>query len=415
MLTSTKPNSKGKEAILYRSHQLTEFVWKPLRDIPTYTKEAGKTKFSAGEEYRGMIYSSSEPTDKFVCENISFETFLSLIANPDSALYNKDLGGHNNSWTYTGVVCNGLVRYAMNINYRYSTKRWQAIPGMRKIADEASYTVEQIALCDILYAYCKERKHVSLITDILRDEDGKIQKIEVSEAIRTTCVRRQFDVEEFYEKYKLFALWRYDFADDVPMPDMEEDRLLKQGVPATPSVAVDYGNKANYREGEDVVISVFSDEENEIEILREGEVVEKITISGRGKIVRTPKAGSYTIRHIKSGECVEFCVTAPQISHTVENGIITVKAEPGDRKSKIKHLEFREKTKSELKEEGKDDENRNVAFYSDDCASLSKVEVLSDEEIESGIITREIPDDAGNYKVYFENKYGIWTHRMIKI
>ncbi len=415
MLISTKPDSKGKEAILYRSRQLTEFVWKPLRDIKTYTKQDGKTKFSAGIEYRGMIYSSSEPTDKFIGENISLETFLSLIANPDSALYNKDLGGHNNSWAYSGIVCNGLVRYAMNIRYRYSTKRWQTVPGMRKIADEASYTAEQIELCDVLYAYCKTRKHVALITDILRDEDGKIQKIEVSEAVRPTCVRRQFDVEEFYEKFKLFALWRYDFRDSVPMPDMEEDRLWKQGVPATPSVAVDYGNKSNYREGENVVISAFSDEENEIEICTGDEVIEKITISGSGNVVRKLEAGYYTIRHIKSGECVEFCVTAPKISHTVENGIITIKADPCDNKSTVKHVEFREKTKSELKEKGKDDENTTVAFYSDDCASLSKVEVLNSEEKESGIITREIPDDAGNYKVYFENEYGIWTHRMIKI
>ena len=60
-------------------------------------------------------------------------------------------------------------------------------------------------------------------------------------------------------------------------------------------------------------------------------------------------------------------------------------------------------------------ENKKIAFYSDECSSLSKVEVLTDDEKESGIITREIPDDAGNFKVYFENEYGIWTHRMIKI
>ena len=416
MLISAKPKTKGEEAIIYRSHQLTELVWKPLCDITTYTRAEGKIKFAVGTEYKGVIYSSTEPTDKFVCENISFETYLSALANPDSALYTKDLGGHNNSWPYFGIVCNGLVRYAMDIRYRYSTKRWATIPGMYKVADEADYTVDQIELCDILFAFCKERKHVALITDILRDEDGKIRKIEVSEAIRTTCVRRLFEVEDFYDKFKLFALWRYEFKDDVKMPDEAEDRAIKMGVPETPSVAVDYGNKSNYREGEETVISVFETGENEIEICRDGEVIEKTTISGKGKIVRKFERGYYTIRHVKSGEYAEFCVTAPKISHSVENGIITINASSCDKESTIKHLEFREKTKSEIsKEAAKDDENEAIAFYNSDCASLSKVEFLSAKERESGVITREIPSDAGNYKVYFENKYGIWTHRMIRI
>ena len=44
-----------------------------------------------------------------------------------------------------------------------------------------------------------------------------------------------------------------------------------------------------------------------------------------------------------------------------------------------------------------------------------KVEELSEEEKRSGVITRKIPDEGKNFKVYFENKYGIWTHRMIGI
>ena len=134
MLTGTKPDSKGKEAVLYRSRQLTEFQWTPVGDIPVYTKETGKTKLPAGQPQLGMLYSSPEPTDKFIFENVSFETFLSILANPDSALYNKDLNGHNNSWAYFGLVCNGLARYAFNIRRRFSTKRWPTVPGMEKVA-----------------------------------------------------------------------------------------------------------------------------------------------------------------------------------------------------------------------------------------------------------------------------------------
>jgi len=416
MFISTQPDSKGKAAAIYRSRQLTEFQWIPVNEIPVYTKKTGKTALRAGEKMSGMLYSSTEPTDKFITENISFETFLTIIANPDSALYHKDLNGHNNSWAYFGIVCNGLARYAFNIRRRYSTKRWPTIPGMRKIADEASYTAQQIALCDVLYAYGNGRNHVALITDILRDEAGEIRQVEVSEAIRPTCVRVRYDLADFYEKYKLFALWRYDFVDLVPMPDETDDQYLKQGVPDLPVIAVDYGNKTNYRAYEDVVISAFRQGENEIEIRHGGEITEEITISGPGKVSRRFDRGYYTVNHKSTGEYVEFCVTAPQIHHSVENGMLTVKVNACDPESRISHMEFRELTRSErAKAEGKDDENTAVVFYSDKCSSLSKVEELTEEEKKTGIFTRQIPEDAANFKIYFENKYGIWTHTMIRI
>jgi len=416
MRVSTKPDSKGKEAAIFRSRQLTEFQWGPVGDVPVFTKKTGKTKLPAGEAQLGMLYSSTEPTDKFIAENISFETFLTILANPDSALYHKDIGGHSNSWAYFGIVCNGLVRYALNIRRRFSTKRWPDIPGMRKIADEGSYTAEQIALCDVLHAYGKGKNHVALITDILREENGEICQIEVSEAVRPTCKRRQFDLEAFYEKYKLFALWRYDYVDEVPMPDEKQNNILLQGVPDLPVIAVDYGDKTNYRTYEDVVISVFADGENEIEICRGNEVVETITITGRGKVSRGFERGYYTVRHKNTGKSVEFCVTMPQISHKVENGMLVINADPCDGESKISHMEFREKTKNELrKDSGKDAENAQVTFYSNDCSSLAKMEELTDAEKKTGYFARVIPADAAYFKVYFENKYGVWTHTMIRI
>ena len=413
MLISTKPDSRGKEAVLFRSRLLTEFKWTPLADIPTYIKGIGKTTFPAGQEVQGMLYSSTEPTDKFICENISFETLMSIMANPDSALYQKDLNGHNGSWAYFGIVCNGLVRYALNITRRYSTKRWHTVPGMHKVHEATTYTAEQIQLCDVLHTFGKAASHVALITDILRDEDGQIRQIEVSEAIRPACVRRQFDVDAFFEKFKLYALWRYDFVDEVPMPDAAQAAALKKGVPELPVIAVDYGNKTNYRTCEDVVISVFTDGQNELEIRRGDEIIEKATFTGRAKIVRRFERGYYTIKHIATGEVVEFCVTEPQITHMIKNGILTVTAKSCDPDSQITHMEFREKIKTSV--EKPDGDKVITVFYSDQCASLSQMEELTDEEKQTGVFARKVPEDAEHFKVSFRNKYGMWTHTMIKI
>lgn len=415
MLISTKPDSKGKEAALFRSRQLTEFVWTPVGEIPTYTKTEGRTKFSAGVEVKGMIYSSTETVDKFIGENVSFETILSVIANPDSALYHKDLNGHGNSWAYFGVVCNGLVRYAMNIVPRYPTKRFPSIPGMRKVAAAGTYSAEEVQLCDILLEN-EKIKHVALITDVLRDETGMIRQIEVSEATRPHCMRRRFDLPEFFEKYKAYHLWRYDYVDSVPMPDAEQDAILQRGVPGLPAIAVDYGDCSNYRDCEDVVISSFAPGENEAELLRGDQVIEKLHFTDRGKVSRRLDRGYYTLRQVKTGETVSFCVTAPQISHSVKDGYLTVKADPCDPESRILHMDFRERSKGEKRNElGTDHENAAVAFYSTAAATLSKVELLTEEEKNTGVFTRKIPEDAVNFKVYFENKYGVWTHTMIRI
>ncbi len=405
--------SRGKKAALLRARQLTEFEWTPVCDVPTYTKQTGKTVLPAGKLVRGMVYSSVEPTDKFVCENISFETFSTIVNNPDSAIYRKDIAGHNNSWTYFGLVCNGFVRYALNIRRRYSTKRWLTIPGMRLVYEASQYTVDQMELCDILYAFGKGRNHVALVTDLLCDEKGKVLQVEISEALRPSCARRLFTPEEFYEKYKLFALCRYDYIDSVPEPDVHDSKFIGERlISQIPDIALDCGNKTNYRTYEDVVISVFKEGKNEIEIFKNDKLNEKINIMGKGNVTRKFERGYYTVKYINTGETLEFCVTDPEITHSVKEGMLTVNASACDNESHILYMEFREKQKTS---QGMDYEQSAVKFYNPCCSSLSKVEELTDEEKEKGIFTRKIPHDAGNFKVYFENKYGIWTHTMIKI
>lgn len=416
MLISTKPDSLGKEAVLFRSQQLTEFAWTPKGDIPVYDKQVGKTKLAAGSPQRGMLYSSTEPNDKFIAENISFESWLAILANPDSALYHKDIHGHNNSWAYFGIVCNGFVRYALGIRRRYSTKRWPEIPGMRKIAGAGEYSAQQIRLCDVLHAHGNGRNHVALITDILRDEAGNICRIEVSEAVRPTCVRKQYDLETYFEKFKLFALWRYDYVDSVPMPDARQHQCLMRGVPEQPVIAVDFGTKANYRTDEEVVISVFAQGESRIRIFRGEAILETVTLEGQGRIARCFDRGYYRVEHLESGENVCFCVTDPDIRHRVEDGRIVITADPRDPESAISHVEFREMRKSDrAKAAGKDHENNTVSYYSDLCAPLSQVAELTEEEKRTGVITKRIPQDAVYYKVYFDNAYGMWTHTMIPI
>ena len=78
-LKSALPDTRAKKAIIARSRQLTDFKWTPIRDVPTYLRNVGNTVLPAGIEVTGFPYSSTELTDKFFTENVSFESFLSAI------------------------------------------------------------------------------------------------------------------------------------------------------------------------------------------------------------------------------------------------------------------------------------------------------------------------------------------------
>ena len=78
----------------------------------------------------------------------------------------------------------------------------------------------------------------------------------------------------------------------------------------------------------------------------------------------------------------------------------------------VLYMDFREMTKSKNLT---DDRQSVVKFYNTSCSPLAKLEELTEEEKRTGVFTREIPEDAYNFKVYFKNKYGVWTHKMIEI
>jgi hypothetical protein len=164
---------------------------------------------------------------------------------------------------------------------------------------------------------------------------------------------------------------------------------------ATPRIAVDNGNKSNYLVGEEVIISVFSDQSDEIEIYKNGELIESLKVASVTAFPRIFVRGYYIAKLKERGDSVEFCVNKAEVRYQASGDVITVSADPCDEESKIAYFDFRE--------EG------------DEVASLSRYEKLTDDEIKSGCFSRKIPFDGKNFKVYYKNKYGIWTHKMTKI
>ena len=92
---------------------------------------------------------------------------------------------------------------------------------------------------------------------------------------------------------------------------------------------------------------------------------------------------------------MHFAVVGAQTSYEISDGYITVTADPCDEKSQIHYMDFR--------------------IPGESPRALAKYEVLTEEEKARGVIIRKIPSDAGSYKVYYKNAYGIWTHPLTQI
>ena len=160
-------------------------------------------------------------------------------------------------------------------------------------------------------------------------------------------------------------------------------------------IAVDYGNKSNYMAGDTTVISSFAEGDNVVQIFRDDVLVEEIAVSGYEKIERVLERGYYIVKLKGTDYYNEFCVCQPEITYKVEGNVITVYASSGDSESQIAHFEFRQKGTK--------------------VAGLEKMITLTDEEKESGIIVEELTKNSHTFKVTFQNKYGMWTHKIIKI
>ena len=108
------PSSKGVENALRRAKQMAEVEYTPVKRLPIVEKclnSDGTQRYienhsPVGFPIRGMIYSSVRRNEKYLGFNVSLETFITAVSNPNSVVYTRPIKGtgqhvHN----YYGIVC----------------------------------------------------------------------------------------------------------------------------------------------------------------------------------------------------------------------------------------------------------------------------------------------------------------------
>ena len=245
----------GKLNAIKKAYQLTKFPFMPVGVI-----ENNKGSYLPGVEYKGMIYSSTKEIGTSVPDAVSFYTFATAARNPRSKLYTdhiNELPYHGtNCRAYYGTVCSSLVSYALgeSLNsYGFAES---------DLMEEIGYNVpEDVEVGDVLWL----TDHVALITDMLRDEDGQVKMVEISEATQEGSVTRQYNRKQFinrmtnrFEKVLRYRCFenntKYEaFPQFVPV--VEEEFVSME---YNEDLCVDKGDCSNYLIGEDVTINIFS-------------------------------------------------------------------------------------------------------------------------------------------------------------
>lgn len=319
------PVSRGVENAIKRAAQMTEIRWTPRERFPTgliihdENHKRVDIDMFAGKfrPQKGVNYSSVRCYEKFVGDNVLFETYLSAISNPRSVMYTRSQHGNGRAmYNFYGTVCSSFAAYVYHLPVRHPCSAWPSIPGVTKV-DTAQ--LENLQLCDALLS----KTHIAVITGIERDVDGIVRRITVSESMTPVCAVSQYTPEEFRGCWleEGYSVYRYAGVHDVPyMPNpfspVEGDPIMETPV-INRTLQPDYGNKSNYMLGDTVELQVLEDGWGAVEITGAETVTLPVDQNSKAAAFTPAAPGYYTaccVSGDRKSDSVEFRITDIKIS-----------------------------------------------------------------------------------------------------
>ncbi len=319
-----KPANPGVRNALLRAQQLLKLRWTPVAPYPAVYlfghSRGGKTYKDFLDPYRphtGVGYSAVGYTnEKYVGLNVTLETYMTAMANPKSVLYTCPVQDRGKlSAAFYGTVCSGLASYVLGFPFHFDCPQFSKMEEMEHID---ATVLENLQLCDLLN---DPKLHTAVITGIDRDENGNVVSITVTESTPPQVISTVFLPEEFTAFWlKDYDVLRYKKLHTVtytpnPWVKLDGDPETERPIP-NPVLLPDYGDKANYRLGEAVTLSVFDCSYTKILLLYHGQET-VMPVDETGDVRFTPEeSGDYQAVAVGpegKSRPVEFCVTEAAI------------------------------------------------------------------------------------------------------
>lgn len=279
--SSSNPEDIGRLNAVKKCYQMTDFKFKALNSF-----DFNKGSYEKGQSYTGMMYSSVTETGTFAGINVNLYTISSALANPRSLVYTEKVNETpyhgSNCASYYGISCSYLVSHALGLVPPLGVGDFPAENDI--MADISSIDPDDIQIADIVWS----SNHVMIITDVIRNKNGEVVMVEISEAAQYGCERKYYSKKAFRTQkgYLYTKLFRYLNLGNNNTYQPMTDVVAVIGESATPLnlnqfLCVNKGNRSNYLAGEDVVVNLFQ-KAGRMEVFRDDELYKVVDVSGSG-------------------------------------------------------------------------------------------------------------------------------------
>ncbi len=376
------------EAIQRRAHQIAEVKWSPVGEVP----RNGGITYPLGKSVSGIPYSSVKELDKFVGHEVSFYTFLTAVQNPKSVLYTENVAQspyHGvNCAAYYGTVCSMSVNYALGLDAPYESSMYAKLPFFTKVADQSP---EAVKVGDVLW----KKGHVVMVEEV-NNTGGGVESVSILESNSGGTSIRKYSLAEFSNRWNSssWVLYRYlDFARVLEQEDIlflssldKDNYTVRLNATLCPS----RGDRACYREGEDVVINVLDQLDDTVYVRRDGQLVYKFDCESDDLKLTGLTAGMYEVSLSDGRTICSFEVVQTEVS---------VRKVPGG-------IAIDYSSTNGIPE--------SVSLCTP-IGSRKYIHVFTDEEREYGRIIIPHNDSAEYLKVFFRGEYGRVSNRPTKI
>ena len=204
--------------------------------------------YNSGDTIVGLPYTSTRKWCTFVPNNVSFETYLTSLSDPNSYAYTVDPGHGNYGCLYYGSVCGTFVAYCLGIKaLRHTNWDFFGIPGMEKIENQSAQGMQ---LGYVINAAKNNRTHAQICIGIERN-DGVVTSITLAESTDPVCRAVEYTAEEFNNLLVDYTILSYSKIDENTYEPIIVPYYNKNIMPAK-------GNKANWYTTENVIINVLN-------------------------------------------------------------------------------------------------------------------------------------------------------------
>lgn len=260
------PENEGVYNTLLNAWQQTQIQFTTTAGFPQ--QAATNRLYPEGTTVTGLPYSATRSTMNHIPEYVTFESFMTAVADPNSYLYTRK-EATSNGLTYYGSICHVFCRYALNVLHLYSATAWDGIPGMELVQPQSH---QSLKLGDMIVVNTSALTgHVVMITGILRDMKGRIKSVTVSESGGKGCHSATLTIDSLMNSYPLtgnlpntsglvYDIYRYSLISQVrhtQIPYVAVGDEASQTHTVNPNLGLRKGNRSNWLTDETVEIDVM--------------------------------------------------------------------------------------------------------------------------------------------------------------